>query len=388
VSHDNNQNGTPVATASPPHAALPPAPAAPIIVRATREEAAGAALKVGGLTIVERAVKQLARMPVPRVILATDGTVAIPARLPSKAEVRRLPAETQTTQSIDVAIETLRAEVGATSVVAGDVVRVKATDLASGGGLRVVDETTRAQAEDAIFNDLLRGDLGLVARHINKKISFRITRYVLCHLPFTPNQVTLGAAAIGLLGCLLIAAGTYPAMIAGLALAQLQSILDGCDGELARVRFQQTAIGEWLDTLVDDGLNLAIIASLAVGLARNGLGWLALAGGAAAFGMYLFYNVVSYRELIRQGQGGELIKIRWKLARGRDMKTMVGQGGASGGISGLVLSLGRRDTFVFGWLILAILHLLPLALVWALLTSLSCFVMAVGQVIVRDEPAP
>lgn len=386
MSHDPLQNGTSGAAVPPPSPALPPAPAAPIIVRATREESAGAALKVAGLTIVERAVKQLARMPVSRVIVATDGTVPIPARLPAKAEVRRLPADAQTAASLDVALETLRAEVGATSVVAGDVVRVKATDLASGGGLRVVDEATRVRAEDAVFNDLLRGDLGLVARHINKKISFRITRYLLCHLPFTPNQVTLGAAAIGLLGCLLITAGTYPAMIAGLALAQLQSILDGCDGELARVRFQQSAIGEWLDTLVDDGMNLALLASLGIGLSRNGLGGLAIAAAGAAFGMFLFYNVVSYRELIRQGQGGELIKIRWKLTKGRDMKSIVGEAGTSVSLRGFVLSLGRRDTFVFGWLILAVVHLLPLSLLWALLTALSCFVAAVGQVIVRDEP--
>lgn len=383
MSHQPDQHA---ATTGGSPAALPPAPAAPVIVRATRAEAAGAALKVGGLTVVERAVKQLARMPVPRVILVTDGTVPVPRTLPTKVEVRPVPPGTDTPESVDTAVERLRAETGATSVVPGDVVRVKATELASGGGVRVVDEETRARAEDAIFADLLRGDLGMVARHINKKISFRITRHLLCHLPFTPNQVTLGAAAIGLLGCLLISVGTYPAMIAGLALAQLQSILDGCDGELARVRFQQTAIGEWLDTLVDDGLNLALVASLGIGLWRNGLGWPAVAGGTAAFVMFLFYNVVSYRELVRQGEGGELIKIRWKLTKGRDMKSMVSES-SSGGIGTFLLSLGRRDTFVFGWFLLAIFHLLPVSLLWAVLVALSCFVGAVAQLVIPDRPA-
>lgn len=369
-------NGTEASSAASTHGA------GPIILRATRAEAAGAGLRVGGLTVVERAAKQLARLPGPRVIVATDGSIALPARLPAKVEVRQLDGAT-TPESTDVAIERLRAEVGAATVVAGDVVRVKATDLA-GGGHRVVDEATRRHAEDAVFNDLLRGDLGLVARHLNKKISFRITRYLLCRLPVTPNQVTLGAAAIGLLGCVLITMGTLPTIIAGLALAQVQSILDGCDGELARVRFQQTAIGEWLDTLVDDGLNLALVASLGVGLTRAGLGWPAAAGAAAAVAMFLIYNVISYRELLRQGQGGELIKIRWKLSKGRDMKSVLSKPGALSP-SAFFLALGRRDTFVFGWLVLSIVHLLPVVLLWAVLVALSYFVTAVAQVLLPDE---
>ena len=184
-------------------------------------------------------------------------------------------------------------------------------------GLRVVDEPSRVAAEDAIFNDLLRGDLGLVARHINKKISFRITRHLLCHWPITPNQVTLGAGLLGLLGCFLIATGSQDAIVLGFLLAQFQSILDGCDGELARVRFQQTAIGEWLDTIVDDVLNLALVAAVGVGLSRHGGSendiWLAL--GACA--MLLTYNIIAYRELVKQGEGGEVLKIRWWFATGR-----------------------------------------------------------------------
>ena len=169
----------------------------------------------------------------------------------------------------------------------------------------MVDDATRTQAEDAVFGELLRGDLGLVARHLNKPVSFRITRYLLCHLPFTPNQVTLGAAAIGLLGGALIASGAHWLMVAGFFLAHLQSILDGCDGELARVRFQQSAIGEWLDTVVDDGLNLVLIACMGIGLSRASGRAADLVVALCACAMLLTYNVVAYRELVRQGEGGE-----------------------------------------------------------------------------------
>jgi CDP-L-myo-inositol myo-inositolphosphotransferase len=84
-------------------------------------------------------------------------------------------------------------------------------------------------------------------------------------------MVTLIAGFIGLWGAFLISTGTYDNIVMGFLLAQAQSILDGCDGELARVRFQQTSIGEWLDTIVDDRLNLALVLAIGVALWRRGI---------------------------------------------------------------------------------------------------------------------
>jgi len=351
-------------------------PAHTTIVRATVAEAAGATLMVAGLAVLERSVRQLGRQAGMRVLVASDGTFPLPPTLPSSVDVHRLEGDA------DAALEKLRAEVGAV-VVAGNMVRLRGDALT--GGLRVVDEVSRLAAEDAIFADLLRGDLGFVARHLNKKLSFRITRHLLCHLPITPNQVTLGAAALGLVGCLLLASGGYAMMVAGMVLAQVQSILDGCDGELARVRFQQSHIGEWLDTLVDDFMNVALLSGIAIGLHRSGYSVAWTVGGFLAVAMYLFYNVVSYRELIRQGVGGELINIRWKAAKGRDMKSMASNQAA--GVGERLLALGRRDTFVLGWLILALLHAMPVAIVWALIVAGFSFWAALVQVTTADTTA-
>ena len=58
-------------------------------------------------------------------------------------------------------------------------------------------------------------------------------------------------------------------MVAGFACQQIQSVLDGCDGELARVRFQQSKLGAWLDTFVDDVLNVLITVAVGIGLWRG-----------------------------------------------------------------------------------------------------------------------
>ncbi len=383
---DRSAQSAPPTPSTPPTAPSAPSPSV-VILRATKQEAVGALKRVAGLTVIERAIRQLGRAVALRVIVVADGTVAIPRNLPPNVEVRPPTADTDT----DGAVVALAREMGTGGIIMGaDVVRRQRDTLTD--GIRVIDEPTRIRAEDEIFAELLRGDLGFIARHINKKISFRITRHVLCKLPVTPNQVTLGAAVVGLIGCLFVATGRYGAGVAGFVLVQAQSVLDGCDGELARVRFQQTEIGEWLDTLVDDFLNLALVASMGIGLSRAGHGWLGAAASAIICGMLLFYNVVSYRELVRQGVGGELLKIRWKFARGIDVKALM-SGKSSDGGNGMMralfrafLAMGRRDFFIFSWLALAVLDLRPLALFWALLIALSCFGTALNQVVARDEP--
>lgn len=334
-----------------------------VLVRATEAEAPGAAMRVAGLTVVERAVRQLLRSG-RRVLVATDGTVPLP----------------QEAERVDVADEAalaaLRSELGNPPEVPADVVRPGGGERLD-GGVRVTDEASRRRAEDVVFAHLLRGDLGVVARHLNKPISFRVTRHLLCRLPVTPNQVTLGAAAIGLVGCALIATGQQPLIVLGLALAQVQSVLDGCDGELARVRFQQSAIGEWLDTIVDDGMNLALVLAITAALWRTQGSLVMLGLGLGAAAMLLVYNVVAYRELVRQGEGGYVLKVRWWFAG----DALHGEG--KPGPLRFLVAIGRRDFFVLAWLVMGALGLLPLVLLYAAIIAAASFVAAVGQLMLQ-----
>jgi phosphatidylglycerophosphate synthase len=340
-----------------------------VIVAATREEARGATFEVAGLSVLDRAIKQLRRTK-HQVVVASDGSVAPPAGV----ELRTVESR--------AGIAELQRTLGAAAVVGADVVRPSNRGLE--GGVRVLDQASRDQAEDAIFAELLRGDLGFVARHLNKPVSFRITRYLLCRLPFTPNQVTLGAALIGLCGCALIASGQRWLVVAGFLLAHFQSVLDGCDGELARVRFQQSAIGEWLDTIVDDFLNLALVASMGLGLGRAYGSTFPIIVGFCTCAMLLTYNAVAYRELVRQGEGGEVLKVRWWFLRGADVKDLVSR---QGGPMRLISTFARRDFFVLAWFVLAALGLFPVVLVYAMLEVIPSFVVALGQLVLRPNRA-
>jgi CDP-L-myo-inositol myo-inositolphosphotransferase len=45
--------------------------------------------------------------------------------------------------------------------------------------------------------------------------------------------------------------GGYVTLLSGAVLAQIASIIDGCDGEIARLKYQSTAFGGWFDAVLD-----------------------------------------------------------------------------------------------------------------------------------------
>jgi phosphatidylglycerophosphate synthase len=341
-----------------------------VLVRATRSESAGAGMPMAGLSVCERSLKQFRSQNL-EVVLASDGSCSLPKLLPPGVGLRRVASVGD--------LDELRSELAGVQEVGADEVRPVARDLA--GAIRVTDEASRKRAEDAVFAQLLRGDLGIVARHINKPVSFRITRYLLCRMTLTPNQVSIIAGLIGLCGAALVATGQRWVMIAGWLLAHTQSILDGCDGELARVRFQKSRVGEWLDTCIDEVLNTSLFACAGIGLWRQSGSVLALAVGLTAASINVLYDVVALTELVRQGQGGEMMKIRWWVAQDLDMKNRTGE--KRGDLLVIVHGFIRRDFFVFAFLVYALAGVPFLILVHAGLMALGQLVLSIGQVVWR-----
>jgi len=345
-----------------------------VVLAATRAEEAGATRSIAGLTVIERACKQLGQAPETRVLLATDGSIPLPPVLPANVELRPVAGRS--------AAEALAAELGA-PVVGADLVRL---DRKRWDGLRVTDEPSRRAAEDAVFGALYRADLGFVARRFNKPLSIWFTRHVLCRSRITPNQITLFAAALGVLGCALIATGAYGWVVLGLAFEHLQSVLDGCDGELARVRFQQSKLGAWLDTFVDDVLNVLITVAAGVGVWRATGSQAALGCGVAGGAMLVLSNLIIMRDMRRQQASGDLMDMVWWFSGGRKLGASTATQGKPG-IGTFLFQLGRRDAAIFVWLLFGLFNQLILVLVMADVIALSWFVASVVQLVVRPAPA-
>jgi len=91
---------------------------------------------------------------------------------------------------------------------------------------------------------------GPVARYLNRPISIRISKW-LVNKPITPNQISLAAFLFSTVAALLFAVGYYPLLLLGGLIAQFASIIDGCDGEIARLKYQSSPYGGWLDAVLD-----------------------------------------------------------------------------------------------------------------------------------------
>jgi CDP-L-myo-inositol myo-inositolphosphotransferase len=89
-------------------------------------------------------------------------------------------------------------------------------------------------------------------------------------VPLTPNQVSLISFAVAILAAYLLAIG--PHWLGGI-LVQLSSILDGVDGELARVTGRVSRRGGFLDAILDRYADIAVILGLTYYAARiHGMG--------------------------------------------------------------------------------------------------------------------
>ena len=99
---------------------------------------------------------------------------------------------------------------------------------------------------------------GFVSRYLNRRISRPMSR-LLARTPLTPNQVSVASFAIALASFALFLGGHN--IWAGLA-AQASSIVDGADGDLARLKDMATKFGGFFDAVLDRYADIAIIAGL------------------------------------------------------------------------------------------------------------------------------
>jgi phosphatidylglycerophosphate synthase len=141
-----------------------------------------------------------------------------------------------------------------------------------------------AVAERRLLQSVVKDTDGFMARHVDRKISLAISRR-LAPSAITPTQVTLISIAIGLFAAPFFLSSLWYWQTAGALLFLLHSIVDGCDGELARLKFQESRYGGILDFWGDNIVHLVIFACMGAGWARSAdATWPLLLGAAAVAG--------------------------------------------------------------------------------------------------------
>ena len=197
---------------------------------------------------------------------------------------------------------------------------VRAFDI---GDIDWVDVDTTADARRArarLRATMPKPDDGVVARCVNRPVSGRILTPMLLRLwpRVTANQVSVLGFAVAALaaGCFL--AG-WP-VAAGVMVA-LASILDGSDGEVARLKQQRSQFGAYFDAVLDRYADTVMLTAATVFAWRESGHWAVVAAGAAATAGSLMVSYTSARSVVDLGYR---YRGRWLAAgRGRDMRLFV-----------------------------------------------------------------
>jgi phosphatidylglycerophosphate synthase len=326
--------------------------------------------RIAGLPIAERVLRSAFRAHYQRVIVIADGDVAETLRriasdidgdiqivrdddgwrraiaaLPQDAIATAIGAGTVVSPAlledavaiIPLAGEPSDVQAGARWPVSG-VMRVRIEDagdaaaLAAALRLRLTSDAPLPTGEDVSFGRARLAvrvgdprDLESVERHVrrssykdtdnklarlNRRVSVPIS-VALIRTPLTPNQLSIALVAVGFYSAWLFSLGHYWAGILGAFLSLAASILDGSDGEIARLKYQESALGCWIETFGDYSYYLAVFVGLTAGAAHrtgwDGFYWL---GAVALGGTFVAFALLIYlRSRITAGQPDKLHSI-------------------------------------------------------------------------------
>jgi phosphatidylglycerophosphate synthase len=175
-------------------------------------------------------------------------------------------------------------------------------------------DTSVATAETQLLRSLGREGDSMLVRTVSRPLSQQLTKRLM-RTSVTPNQITLCSAAVGIMGAFFLAQPSQMWQVLGSLLFLLSTTIDGCDGEIARLTFQESAFGAKLDLIMDNIVHLVLFPSIALGLYRREhdtlyfvLGGLTLGGILVSIAVYLPYL------LRRQKRHGTLARLYEHLA--------------------------------------------------------------------------
>ena len=268
-----------------------------VAIDTTQHADVGVDAVVGGLTLYERSTRMAARAGADHVVVLAD---------------QPLPS-----------IENPRVTIELVEEVAAEIPQIRSDVLyALNDGeleplITITTNADRHHAEDLLWDGCRKAVDGIISRHLNRHLSLAVSRRI-AHTRVMPNHVTGVTFSLGVLSAVFAAVGGSIAWAIAGVLFQATSVLDGVDGELARVRMDGSVMGEWLDTISDDSSDVLMYGALGIGAWRMlyaapeipPILWLLL-GLGAALGK-LVSMAVYYRWLRARGRG-DLLAFEWSF---------------------------------------------------------------------------
>lgn len=125
-------------------------------------------------------------------------------------------------------------------------------------------ERARKLYWEILRRELVKPEDGLVSRYLNRPISTRISLMLYRRrIWVNPTIISSLSSILCLIAAFLLAEGS---LLLGGLLAQVASLLDGVDGEVARLFKRSSKLGGFLDSLMDRVSDVALVAGLTLSL--------------------------------------------------------------------------------------------------------------------------
>ncbi|HTS08463.1 MAG TPA: CDP-alcohol phosphatidyltransferase family protein, partial [Candidatus Eisenbacteria bacterium] len=195
----------------------------------------------------------------------------------------------------------------------------------------VITLADQVAAERKLNRWLTKPTDGIFAK-LNRRISVPISRQLI-KWPITPNMVSIFTLGVGFASGVYFAMGGYWNTLLAALLSLWASILDGCDGEVARLKLLESDFGCWLETVCDYLYYLFIFSGMAIGLIRTAGPKFVVWAALLLFGAIATFLVTGFG--------------RHRLARGRPEQYLaIWQGQAEKRRENLILRLGRQTEFM------------------------------------------
>jgi phosphatidylglycerophosphate synthase len=245
-------------------------------------------------------------------------------------------------------------------VVTSDFVPLRVDETGSLQGIRVGSRQDLPRAERELRQSVFKptdGRLGRFNRRMSLPVSIALIRWV----RLSPHVMSAWIIGLGLYSGWLFSDGAYLTGVLAALVSLAASILDGSDGELARLQYKESAFGCWLDTVGDYTYYLAIFVGLTVGTVRqtgwSGFWWV---GASLLTGTLLtFVLMILLRRRITNGRPDEFRTIAKSHFYGQRKRWAF--------VVAKLSNCATRATMPYGILALALLNLLPVVLILAAL---------------------
>ncbi len=227
-------------------------------------------------------------------------------------------------------------------------------------------------AEDKLLEDCKKSGEGYIT-YLTRVVSLKISKY-LCRTNITPNQITASRIPVFILSSIFIVLNinyvTYSIGIIGHILCA--TLFDAIDGDVARLKFQFSKQGEWMDMAND--ITASVLFTISIAILNSNLNHsdFDLMLNVATPVLFVTANLMFIHILFRNYGGGGFLSIMYDFSKNNRLKTIISEP-------------VRRDTAMCIVCVLALFYLTRVVLVLNCLMSIGIFVYYITEML---KPKP